>query len=474
MTSSVTDDFRKNLLTQFKKDIDSSGSQYFIGLSRSEVFDETVDTFSPYFQSKTRHGLQTIKALSTSSFVVPYVRWDADAQPGTYQAYDNGINRNFYVLNSVNEVFLCIEQGKNADGSPKGSVVEPRTIDFQAAIPNGRLTNSHKTADDYVWRHMYTLSNLALASFRTNDWMPVKKVTTSGFIAIPQEAQQRSIQDSATPGEILGLAIDSAGRGDYDQLSPPTITIVGNGSGAQFRCEIAEGKIGRVFVDSDGYNSDPLLSYVTGTHKHGSGYDYATAVLSSGDAVLRPIIGPREGINADPVTTLKTDALMVQVDFVGDEFDTILSENGFTQICLMKNVTKFGSDSAFVGNTANALYSFSLSSVTGTFSNNEKFFNQSQVAYAKTAWHDTSTQTLYYYQDEETGFTPFSVTDTITGQLNSGNGTIDAINDPDIDRYSGEILYINSYGGEGPGTPTTAITRGQNQTEDIRIVFQLG
>jgi hypothetical protein len=48
------------------------------------------------------------------------------------------------------------------------------------------------------------------------------------------------------------------------------------------------------------------------------------------------------------------------------------------------------------------------------------------------------------------------------------------VNNPDIDKYSGEILYINNLGGEGLGTTTTNITRDPNQTEDIRIVIQLG
>ena len=47
-----------------------------------------------------------------------------------------------------------------------------------------------------------------------------------------------------------------------------------------------------------------------------------------------------------------------------------------------------------------------------------------------------------------------------------GTATITSVVNPDVDAYSGEILYIN--------TLDEAITREADQTEDIRIVIQLG
>ena len=72
--------------------------------------------------------------------------------------------------------------------------------------------------------------------------------------------------------------------------------------------------------------------------------------------------------------------------------------------------------------------------------------------------------TLYYYQDEETGFGTFTVGETITS--GAATASITAINNPDIKKYSGEILYINNI--------STGVPRETTQTEDIRIVINLG
>ena len=47
-----------------------------------------------------------------------------------------------------------------------------------------------------------------------------------------------------------------------------------------------------------------------------------------------------------------------------------------------------------------------------------------------------------------------------------GTASIVNIVNPDVDAYSGDILYIN--------TLASAVERSAEQTEDIRIVIQLG
>ena len=76
-----------------------------------------LNSGSMYDQSKFRHTLQSVKVLSNASYVVPTVTWVSEDAP--YEAYDNNnpYQTNFYVINSSREVFLCIQQGKNADGS---------------------------------------------------------------------------------------------------------------------------------------------------------------------------------------------------------------------------------------------------------------------------------------------------------------------------------------------------------------------
>lgn len=451
MTSSVTDSFRRHLLNEFKKEVDSSGVQYYMGLAKSYEFVEGEDTSSLYFQSQLRHNMQSIKALANNSFVVPHIKWTTGVAYSQYDETDS--NELFYVINSSNEVFVCIQTGRYADGTIRPSIIEPTS---------GNEASSFKTdSDGYIWRQIAILSNVAISNFITSDWMPIKTITDqSANLSISQDSDQRDLQNLSIHGEIINLAIDSGG---YGYTTPPTITITGNGTLASFTCNVNAGKIVRINIDSDNSGT------ITG---HGSGYDYASVRLSEGDAVIRPVIGPRGGINADPVKTLKSKSLMLQTDFRGNESNTIQATSEFNQTFLLKDPTEYGSSSAFSGNTGNALKSFTVSSVIGSWSENMLFSDLGGTVKGKVFYYMGST--LYYYQDEETGFDPFVAGPIVSVNNGAITATIDAIINPDFDAYSGEILYINNINTDLTTNETVGITRVSSQTEDTKVIIQLG
>jgi hypothetical protein len=462
MSSNITESYKQLLVDLFTADVASDSATYFVGLSNAETITETEDVASPYQESKFRHTLLSVKRLSNASFVVARENWTANV---IYTQYDNDLDTGFYVVNSDNEVFICVETSRTVDGTELPSTVEPTST-----LASNRA-KTFETTDGYKWRYLYPISNIAVATYNTIDWIPVKKVIDTGaFISIPQENRQLLLQDSAVAGEILNLQIDSAGTG---YTTSPTITITGNGSNARFVCDVNGGRIVRVRVDSDGTFSTPTK------WAHGSGYDFASAIVSTGDAVLRPVLS-RDGLNADPIRTLRATSVMLQTDFAGDEFDTILAQNDFSQIGILRNLKKF-SDSDFTGNTGNALKTLELTTITtgSQLFEDEKFRNNGQTAVGKVVHHDTVNQLVYYYQDEETHFTPFDETidDTISafGPSNSGtSGTFTAVNQADFNTYSGDVLYINNINALGSGSSTIGVSREDTQTEDIRIVIQLG
>lgn len=465
MTSAVTNSFRQLELSLLKTDLDSSSPSYHVGISRNTVFNETLDNSSLYFQAKARQGLQSVKTLSNASYVVAARNWVSET---IYNSFDNGTGTDYYVKNDANEVFICIQTARETNGNKKTSTVKPTSALAGAGQP-GRRTASFTTSDGYVWRWMYQLSNQAIAVFQTTDYLPVKTIGVVG--GIPQEVIQKSMQDSSIAGEIIGLAIDSAGVGYPDDSAGvfPTITITGNGDSASFSCFVTDGKITRVTLDSNG----------SGKIYHGQNYTYASAKItttSGTGAVLRPIIGPIGGISADPVKALKANTMMFQCSFKGDESGTILAQNDFHQVVVLRGLKKYGSDSDFVSNTGSALRTLTLSSVSGPgFSEDELIRDGTETKLGKVLYHETSpTDKIYFAQDDTTHFTAFATSDNITG-LNSGTtGVVSAVGNPDFDAFSGEVLYINNIGGEGEGTGTTGIDRGTNQNEDIRIVIQLG
>lgn len=444
MSATVTNDLRKFLLDYLRSDVlggDSSSGNYYVAIGRSADFTSGTNIDSREEQFKFRNSMQMVKVLGNASFVVPTATWQSNDIYEAYSEKDPNQSR-FYVVNSSNEVFICIDSPNTA------STVEPTS-----SLANHKPF-TFKTSDGYYWRYMYTMSNLAYSNFRTSKYTPVKKVTgVTGLTRIPQEEEQLRLQDSAVDGEILRLQIDSAGIG-YPGIAP--IMISGNGTGASFTANLdGSGSIVSVTVDSD----------ASGLFSHGSGYDYAAADPIGGDGVLTPVFAPKGGLNADPVLSLKSKSLMLQVDLQGDEKDTLLTENEFRQVALIRNPKVYDSDGSFMANTGIAMKSFNLTplSATGTFAEDTVFSTSIGSATGKVFFHDEPNDILYYYQDLETEF------ETFTNGLSITDGTVSASilsqNNPDIDPYSGDILYLNN---------VSAIDRSEDQTEDIRIVIELG
>lgn len=445
MSSSITSGGKKLLLNQLKQDIDSSGSNYFIGLSGADSSGAGL-----FNQMKARNELHFVKQVSDNSFVVKTYEWTSGT---VYNACDADLPtlEKFYVVNSSNEVFLCIETAKSSTGVQQGSTVEPTSA---LAIAYDSLRRSFPTGDGYIWRYLYKMSGSAVNRFKTIDFMPVKKVV--GIPSSAEEQEQQNLQNNATGGEILGIAIDSAGDG-YEFT--PRIDITGNGRDASFSAIINNGRIVKIVVDSDATASNRIL--------HGTGYDYAKVVPSSGNALLRPILSPSGGVNRNPVATLKSDKIMIQTTVQGNEDGQIPladPENDFKQVALIRNPLEYDSTGKYSGFAANAMNYLTVSAATGTFTADEIF--QRDSAFGKTYWHDTTNSYLYYVQNDSTGYGIFTA-GPITSVSNTGKGaSVDALNDPTIDRYSGDIIYINNL--------DDAITRTSTQNEDFRIVIDLG
>ena len=58
----------------------------------------------------------------------------------------------------------------------------------------------------------------------------------------------------------------------------------------------------------------------------------------------------------------------------------------------------------------------------------------------------TTTGYVYYHQNDSTGYVAFILNDTITRTQGGPNGDIATFITPDIDNYSGELLYVDNRG----------------------------
>lgn len=452
MSSFVTTDCKNLLFDLFRQDIEDTSTSLYLGISSADSSSSGL-----FGQNQARNEMNFAKVTSSKSFVLDNYTWTSGV---VYNAYDDNDPDQtlFYVINSSNEVFLCLRTAKNGDGIKQSSTVEPTEA---LAIAYNGVGNSFPTSDGYIWRYMYTLTAASSNNFKTLDYIPVQKIYTNSLIS--EERQQKNLQDQAVGGEILSIEIDSGGTG---YVFAPRIDIVGNGTGGSFTATVDDGRIVDVKVDS-----------AAGVILHGSGYDYVELEFS-GDASLRAVLGPRDGVNDDPVRTLRASKFMVNTEIQDNEDGLIpLADpvNDFKQVMLLRNPLVYGTtaDSAFIATAGNAMNYLEIENVqNGPFGADQIIQNNDQSATAKVYWHDVSTtpNKLYYTQNHTTGFGAFAETQTLNSTTQSptctANITATGLKDPDVDRYSGQVLYINNL--------DTSIERTSTQTENIKIVIDLG
>ena len=476
MTATITDQFKRELTQELIRDYDS-GDNYYIVIGKSEQWNST-DTpptiaeadylQSPAFSRLTRHGFQASKLVSNLSYVIPRYNWTS----GTiYYGYNDNHtdhdddSKKYYVLNDQNQVYMCLR-----GGTASGTFVDPTTGKnlpnpaISTVQPTGGLNGiPFKTADGYFWKFMYTISVADTDNFVTSKFISVKFVDSAGVDDPATDIQQKAVQDIANPKQIVGYQILDAGSGIYSAGSPPSITIEGDGSNAVARPVIdGNGFLVALEVDSNGSGTD---------WQFGTGYDYARVLVDGNSGIARPILSPRAGIGADPTVDLRATQLMFNVQLSGNEEQTIIpfriQTTYFRQISLLKNPAD-SDGAAFTEPTGNNLRGMTLNARSGgSFAVNDTIIGATSGARAiidhvyDSSDGATTTGFLYYHQNDSTGYNAFVLNENISSLISSAAGNTNTFIAPDIDNYSGELVYVDSRG---------EIPRDNESRQDLKIV----
>lgn len=444
-----------------------SDNYFYIAVGRSQQWDpdNNLDTPVPVPRNRERdirlfrYGLQSVKAIEGFSFVVPTIDWTA----GTfYAAYNDNIvsqTQNYYVRTTDNNVYVCIRSGKNAFGEAQNSTIKPDHVDNTLAAE----------LDGYVWKYLYTITTQDANKFLTSAFMPVTFVDSDYAVANPIYAAQWNVARAANPKQVVGYRVIDGG-GPYSTAAD--ITVVGDGSGAKARAILnASGAIAAIEV-GDSANA-PINACM------GTGYNYANVVidntsLSAGGSPAEavPIFSPREGLGYNPLEDLRSTSIMFNIKPVGDVDGTwVTGTRGYRQYGLVKNITLPDSDTKYTETSGvvagRMLFDETLSTGAISLTADQKIYGQVSGAVAwLDFWDDSST--LWYHQDEDTGFTAFDSTgETIKiqqGDQVSNTLTMSSIQAPDADKFSGDIYFISN---------GDVIARDAGQTEDIKVVIKL-
>ena len=451
--ATVTNPLKKQVITSIQSDFADSAENYFAVIGRSEDWNDSdiaptvVNTARE--ERNFRLGAQSAKNIIDLSFVVPRYNWSSGA---IYSAYDDAQvgypAQTYYVMNDNNQVYMCIQQSKNASGQAQVSTVQP----------SGNTTGTpFDTADGYIWKFLYSISALDATKYISANYLPIKLQGATDSDSPAADVEQLAVQNAAVVGQIIGYAVDSGGSG---YTSTPTVTVTGNGTKAKAGATISGGQVVKVeLIDS------------SGNYTLGSGYDFADVAVTGGGSPTKPasvraILSTPLGLGGDPRDDLRSTAIMFNVKPEGTENTDFIVGNDFRQVGLMKDLKDSSGSVDFTASTGIILKQLKLSSVTSGFTADNTIEGSTSGVQALIDKVDSSN--IWYHQTEVTGFGNFDSGENITETDGNGAGVLNAsfapyIN-PEIDAFSGQLLYIDN---------RAAITRATDQTEDIKIVIQI-
>ena len=497
MVATVSDFLKWDILDQIYADylnvnLDSGedSDRFYIAIGRTEEWDSDA---TPPIPNSSRgetlsfqESIQSMKLVPNVTYVVPRYNWTAGQ---VYEAWDNYYGSNttiapfgdiqypYYVLTDENNVFICLQQGRAANGTPKNSLFKPNDISgYPFSVGD----------DGYVWRYMYTVGTVEARNYLTSGYMPVERVLDSEEGGVPYDElsttrqKQLDIQKQAVPGELLGIAIDSAGQGF---TSRPEIEIVGI---PIYGTQIVEAKA-YANITTGGLLSEIVMKDEPADefYSFGQNYHHASIRVTGGGgsgAVLRAITSQNPGMGADPRRDLNSSGLMFQTTLTGVEGGDFNVENDFRQIGLIQNPLRdsaqysnfpaTGRDSAISDTTVQAYKQLWVT--TGLNADNitgdQTVTGQTSGAQSIINYYDDVERILYVHQNKYTGFKAYDSAEQVT--VSEGGGTAGVrenafgpnLRPAEVNNFSGKVIYIDN---------RAPIDRDDEQTEDIKIVIDL-
>ena len=465
MAAVVFDQQRKNSIRDILLDIKDSDNYYFAGIARSQEWNDSDVAPTPKNTLRdarlAREATQSIKNITDQTFVIPRYNWTSGSIYNAYDDAQQGYPTNsYYIMNSNQQIYICLQQGKTNANPPQ---VVASTVQ-----PTGNTTGTpFRTADGYMWKFVYSIGALKASKFISTAYIPVAKMQDSSGATLlldevgvdsdspAEDVEQQLVQQNAIAGQILGYVVTKGGSG---YTSAPTVTIEGNGTNAKAVATAVGGAITKITVKD---SSDNSIAF-------GSGYTRASVKITGGggdSAEARPIIGPPNGLGADPRDDLKSGAIMFNAKPTGTENGDFIVGNDFRQVVLLKNVLKHDSSGVFTGETGFGLKKLTLTSVNdGPFV--DDLIIEGGTSGAKAFIDDVDSNGVFIHQSEYTGFADFDSGETISIVEGGGSttATVQNILAPEFDPLSGELLYIDN---------RAAVIRSTEQTEDLKIVIQL-
>ena len=394
-------------------------------------------------------------AASDRTYAIPRHDWATgtvyDFYRGDYGATVNGsvvqtvggitdpfaTTTKMFVRSSAGNVYKCMwnNSGGASNTEPTGTSTSEYTIG----------------ADGYVWKYMFTHTTTETTNFLTTDFMAVHTDATVSAAAV-DGAVNRYVIANAGAGYTNGTYATQTLRGDG---SSATFTVVVNGGSVQSVTGVAVGT-GYTFADC---NIDNISGIGT----------------PSTSAVIVPIIGPKGGHGYNAMEELGGFYVMTNTSIAGTagSGDFVVDQD-FRRIGVVRDPFDFGTTTICTADTRQALKNVTFSGTPGVFTNDEVITGGTSGAKGIVVDFDATTKILKYIQTEWTGvkttagatqqdLVAFAASEIITGADSGATGTVSTVNNPEIEYYSGDSIYVEN---------RAPITRASDQTENIKLIIE--
>ena len=482
MATVNTNDLRitnaKNLIESFNKDTNANG---YVFLGRVQPWLD--DNLPPPPQNNYKDFYTTYDNMialnriqpNDTYHMIPKTRWVSGVVYDRYQHNYSQVNKSFsgasnlydakfYVLNSLNVVYVCLDNNTNLQ-----STVEPQ----------GEGDDPFYTSDGYQWLRLYRIETSILESRSTDNLMPVN----------PADA---NIQKE---GEVYTVLIDNGGLlyttnpvGATNQISAYYAHIQGDGLGAVAKVYISNTVISKIEVVRNGagytfgtldfstnnvYQTLADLDLkVNGLDPQGNGELRTTVIISPpggwGSDTVRHLGGTRVGVFSTLNTPLFVDHYTCPFRQVGilQDFESTKSNATSLNACYALKLTGIPQTKSYI--------------IGETITQEIKFDGQDKIARGTVVGWDFDDGVLRYVQgadniDEDGELYPFTgdgniigLTSELVGSIFDFTGEISDMTfvngyaNPDLTKYSGYMNYLSNI---------SPIVRDPQQSERVSLII---
>ena len=276
-----------------------------------------------------------------------------------------------------------------------------------------------------------------------------------------------TVSAAAVPGSVSQYIVANGGAG-YTNGTYTAETLRGDGTGGTFTVLVASGAVSTVTAVAVGGGSTRAAQYMFAD----CNIDGITGIgTPSTSAIVVPVLSPPGGNGSNAVEELGGFYIMTNTTIAGTagSGDFVVDQD-FRRIAVLKDPYNYGTTTISTADTMNALKSvtFAASPTPGTFVNDEVITGGTSGAKGLVVDWESSTRVLKYIQTQWTGIDgnkdikAFAASEVVTG-AGGATGTVSAVTNPEIDYYSGQVIYAEN---------RAPITRASDQTENIKLIIE--